>query len=165
MSGESYPVKWININLMINSETNEINVIGGDREEGEGDTKYIGYEIIKKLIKGYSFNEYQKGCRTTDVGTAAQDCLSPGWLYYVLGIAGESGELLEKIKKLFRDKNGIVDDEFRDMLIKEMGDVQWYMARLADQFDIKFSTIAETNIKKLASRKKRNKIHGEGDNR
>ena len=111
------------------------------------------------------FNSYQKECRKTDVGTSAQDCLKPGWLYYVLGIAGESGELLEKIKKLFRDKNGVIDDEFKDMIIKEMGDVQWYMARFADQFDIDFNTIAKTNIKKLASRKARNKIHGNGDER
>jgi NTP pyrophosphatase (non-canonical NTP hydrolase) len=165
MSEESYPVGWVKATLMINSKTNEIHAIGGDREEGEGDTKYIGFEIIKELIKDYSFKEYQIECRKTDVGTAAQDCLSPGWLYYVLGIAGESGEMAEKIKKLFRDKKGIIDDEFKDMLIKEMGDVQWYMARLADQFDIEFNTIAETNIRKLLDRKARNKIHGEGDNR
>jgi len=167
MSEESYPKGWINADLMINPKTTEIHAIGGDREEGEGDTKYIGLEIIKKLIKDFKmdFNHYQRECRKTDVGTAAQDCLSPGWLYYVLGIAGESGELLEKVKKLFRDKNGIVDDEFKDMIIKEMGDVQWYMARFADQFGIDFNTIAETNVKKLASRKARGKIHGEGDER
>jgi len=111
------------------------------------------------------FNEYQRECRKTDVGTAAQDCLEPGWLYYVLGIAGESGELIEKIKKLFRDKNGVIDFEFKEAVIKEMGDVQWYMARLADNFDIDFESIFITNVEKLQSRKKRNKLHGEGDNR
>lgn len=111
------------------------------------------------------FNKYQKKCRLTDVGTAAQDCLNPGWLYYVLGVAGETGEMVEKIKKLFRDKNGVVDQEFKDALIKEMGDIQWYLARLADQFDIEFNDVAKTNIEKLFSRQKRNKIHGEGDNR
>lgn len=111
------------------------------------------------------FNEFQKECRKTDVGTSAQDCLYPGWLYYILGTVGEAGELAEKIKKLFRDKNGVVDSEFKEEIVKEMGDIQWYMARLADQFDIEFNTIAETNIKKLQSRKKRNKIHGNGDDR
>lgn len=111
------------------------------------------------------FNEYQKECRKTDVGTSAQDCLKPGWLYYVLGCCGETGEMAEKIKKLFRDKNGIIDDEFKDALIKEMGDVQWYMARLVDQFDIDFEVIFRQNIKKLQSRQKRNKLHGNGDNR
>jgi len=112
-----------------------------------------------------NFNEYQKECRKTDVGTAAQDCLEPGWLYYTMGIAGETGELMEKIKKLFRDNNGIIDNDFKSALIKEMGDVQWYMARLADQFDIDFEVIFRTNVKKLQSRKKRNKLHGDGDDR
>lgn len=111
------------------------------------------------------FDEYQKECRKTDVGTAAQDCLNPGWLYYILGCNGEMGELTEKVKKLFRDKNGVIDKEFKDLLIKEMGDVQWYMARLADQFDIGFSHIAETNITKLLSRLERDKLHGDGDER
>jgi len=111
------------------------------------------------------FDEYQKKTRLTDLGTSAQDNLKPGWLYYALGISGEAGEMTEKIKKLFRDKKGVVDQEFKDALIKEMGDVQWYMARLADQFDIGFSHIAETNITKLLSRLERGKLHGDGDNR
>lgn len=111
------------------------------------------------------FDKYQKECRKTDVGTAAQDCLEPGWLYYTLGISGEAGELTEKIKKLFRDKNGVIDDEFLDNIKKEMGDILWYMARFADQFDIDFADVAKTNIEKLSSRLERNKLHGEGDNR
>jgi len=111
------------------------------------------------------FNKYQKECRKTDVGTAAQDCLEPGWLYYTLGIAGEAGELTEKVKKLFRDKHGVIDQEFRDNIIKEMGDVLWYMARFSDQFEIEFNDVAKTNIEKLASRKDRGKLHGEGDDR
>jgi len=46
-----------------------------------------------------------------------------------------------------------------------MGDVQWYMARLADWFDIDFEVVFRTNIKKLQSRQKRNKLHGDGDDR
>ena len=111
------------------------------------------------------FNEYQKECRKTDVGTSAQECLSPGWLYYVLGVAGETGELMEKIKKLFRDKDGVIDFEFKEAVVKEMGDVQWYMARLADWFGIDFESVFVTNVEKLQSRKKRNKLHGDGDDR
>lgn len=111
------------------------------------------------------FNEYQKECRKTDVGTSAQDCLKPGWLYYVFGVAGESGEMVEKVKKLFRDKHGVIDDEFKDSLVKELGDVQWYMARLVDQFGIDFETVFVENVKKLQSRKERNVLHGDGDDR
>lgn len=112
-----------------------------------------------------NFNEYQKECRKTDVGTAAQDCLNPGWIYYVLGIAGEGGELIEKVKKLFRDNNGIISRDFKMSIIKEMGDIQWYMARLADWFEVDFDDVATINVKKLQDRQKRDKIHGNGDER
>jgi len=111
------------------------------------------------------FRKYQLECRKTDVGTAAQDCIDPGWLYYVLGIAGESGEFCEKIKKLFRDKNGIIDQEFIDMVIKEVGDILWYQARFLDSFGINFDDVAKINISKLLDRMERGKIHGDGDNR
>ena len=111
------------------------------------------------------FDEYQKKCSLTDVGTSAQDNLKPGWLYYVMGISGEAGELMEKVKKLFRDKQGIVDDEFKQDLIKEMGDYHWYSARLCDAFGIKYSEIPKQNTEKLLSRLERNKLHGDGDNR
>ncbi|MFW9871657.1 MAG: nucleoside triphosphate pyrophosphohydrolase family protein [Candidatus Thorarchaeota archaeon] len=112
-----------------------------------------------------NFREYQIKCRKSDVGTSAQDCIEPGWLYYVLGIAGESGEFCEKIKKLFRDKKGIIDQEFKDAVIKELGDIQWYMARIADQFDINLDDVAKANIEKLLGRIERKTIHGDGDNR
>ena len=112
-----------------------------------------------------NFDEYQKLTRKTDLGTSAQDSIRPGWLYYVLGIAGEAGEVVEKVKKLFRDKNGNIDEEFLDFLIKEMGDCLWYQARLADSLGISFSKIAETNLKKLLRRLENGTLHGEGDNR
>lgn len=111
------------------------------------------------------FDEYQRKTGDTDLGTAWGDNLTPGWLYYVLGLAGETGELMEKVKKLFRDNNGIVTDKFIDDLTKELGDIQWYHARLANWFNIKSSKIAKTNLEKLSSRMKRNEIHGDGDNR
>lgn len=111
------------------------------------------------------FREYQIESRRTDVGTSAQDSLKPGWLYYALGVSGEAGELTEKIKKLFRDKKGVIDQEFLDAVTKELGDMLWYMGRLADQFEIDFDYVAKTNIEKLLDRMKRNKLHGEGDNR
>lgn len=111
------------------------------------------------------FNEYQEKIRETDVGTSAQDCIKPGWLYYVLGVAGETGEFVEKVKKLFRDKYGIIDDEFLGLVKKELGDTLWYMARIADEFNIELDDVAKTNLEKLLDRRRRNKLHGEGDNR
>ena len=111
------------------------------------------------------FNEYQEEAGWTDLGTSAQDNLVPGWMYYVLGIGGETGELLEKVKKLFRDDKGELSDERKDSIILEMGDILWYMARLCSHLDIDFDDIPLRNIEKLSSRKVRDQLHGDGDNR
>jgi NTP pyrophosphatase (non-canonical NTP hydrolase) len=111
------------------------------------------------------FREYQKKTRITDRGTGPKHGISPAWLYYVLGIAGETGELVEKIKKHFRDDYGKMTPEKLEEIKKEMGDCLWYHARLADALDINLNEVAELNIEKLLDRKNRNKIHGEGDNR
>jgi NTP pyrophosphatase (non-canonical NTP hydrolase) len=87
-------------------------------------------------------------------------------LYYpCLGLAGEVGEILNKIKKVMRDHNGQVTDEFRDFLKDELGDVLWYLATLSTELNLDLSKVAELNVAKLASRKERNVIKGSGDNR
>ena len=111
------------------------------------------------------FNEYQKLAATTDVGTAAQDNIKPGWLYYILGIGGETGELIETVKKHFRDDYGKMTTERMDSIISEAGDIMWYLARLCSMFNIEFEEVFVTNCLKLAERKKKNMIHGDGDNR
>jgi len=87
-------------------------------------------------------------------------------VYPALGLCGEAGEVAEKIKKVIRD--GVdygYEEEFKAELTKELGDVLWYVAALASDLDISLNEIAEKNVQKLASRKKRNKIGGSGDNR
>jgi len=111
------------------------------------------------------FKTYQMKTRLTDKGAREEHGLNPTWLYYVLGIGGETGELLEKIKKHFRDDYGEMTEEKKQEIIKEMGDCLWYHARLADVLGIDFNEVAKTNIIKLLDRKKRNKIHGDGDER
>jgi NTP pyrophosphatase (non-canonical NTP hydrolase) len=56
-------------------------------------------------------------------------------------------------------------DKKLEEIKKEMGDCFWYHARLADILDIDLNDVVEENIRKLLDRMKRNKIHGEGDNR
>jgi len=126
---------------------------------------HVANQRVQKGNVKLEFDEYQEKTRLTDLGTSAQDNLKPGWLYYALGISGEAGEMTEKIKKLFRDKLGVVDEEFKMHLIKEIGDQMWYHARLLDQFDIKYSDVAKHNIEKLLDRLERNKLHGDGDER
>lgn len=86
-------------------------------------------------------------------------------VYPALGLADEAGEVLGKIKKLYRDQDGEVTPEFRAQLKKELGDVFWYVAVLADAFDLRASAIAEANLQKLADRARRGVIRGSGDER
>ncbi len=85
--------------------------------------------------------------------------------YPALGLAGETGEVCEHIKKSVRDDGGIVSDERKEKLKKELGDVMWYIARLADDLGFDLSDIATINVSKLNSRQSRNVIHGSGDDR
>lgn len=77
-----------------------------------------------------------------------------------LGLAGETGEVMEKIKKYVRD--GTLDKE---ALMKELGDVAFYWARICREFGFKPSDVLEMNITKLDDRRKRGVQQGSGDNR
>lgn len=86
-------------------------------------------------------------------------------IYPILGLAGEVGELIEKIKKNYRNNYGIWSDDFKEDVKKELGDIIFYWCRLAKLFDFKASEIVGLNKQKLTSRKKRNVICNQGDNR
>jgi NTP pyrophosphatase (non-canonical NTP hydrolase) len=101
---------------------------------------------------------------------AAQTAIYPkvgghGFVYPVMGLAGEVGEVSEKLKKVIRDKNGHIDEATRAELAKELGDVMWYVAQLATELDLKLADVARNNIEKLLSRQERNLLKGDGDNR
>lgn len=86
-------------------------------------------------------------------------------IYYpALGL-GEAGEIQNKVKKIMRDDNGKITEEKRKELIKEIGDLLWYIAALANELDVDLNEIAEENIKKLTSRAERGKLKGSGDGR
>jgi NTP pyrophosphatase (non-canonical NTP hydrolase) len=85
--------------------------------------------------------------------------------HLVLGLVGEAGEIAEKSKKIVRDQKSDFSKLDLDDLKKELGDVLWYVAVLADYFDISLEEIGEKNIAKLASRLERGAIGGSGDNR
>lgn len=105
-------------------------------------------------------NEYQRLARST-----AKYPEQYKLVYPALGLAGESGEVAEKVKKILRDANGEVTRERRAELLKEVGDVLWYVANVAYDLDADLETIAELNISKLSDRANRGTIQGDGDNR
>jgi NTP pyrophosphatase (non-canonical NTP hydrolase) len=109
-----------------------------------------------------NLDEYQKEALVTAIFSEDEFKDLAHWTF---GITGEAGEIAEKLKKIIRDKQGIVSDEDKEELIKEMGDVLWYLAVLAEHLGYKFDEVGKRNITKLRSRQARNKIHGSGDNR
>ncbi len=86
-------------------------------------------------------------------------------VYPALGLAGEAGELCEKIKKLHRDAKGIVSPVARAEILAEAGDVLWYLARIGVELGFSLSEVAEGNLNKLASRARRGTLSGSGDAR
>lgn len=109
-----------------------------------------------------SFEAFEHGAGSTatypDRGTGALT-------YPVLGLNGEAGEVAEKLKKIIRDHGGEIDATQRDALIKELGDVLWYVAACCHELDVPMQEVARRNLEKLASRKQRGVISGTGDER
>ena len=84
-------------------------------------------------------------------------------VYPALGLAGEAGEVADKVKKIYRDDR--TDARFLAEIAKEIGDVMWYCAVLAEDLGFSLQQVAEMNIYKLQSRKSAGNIVGSGDNR
>lgn len=108
-----------------------------------------------------NFKEYQEKSRKTAVYPNA----GKNYVYPTLGLAGEAGEVAEKIKKVLRDNEGIMSEEKKEELKKELGDVLWYVSQITSELRLSLDEIAELNIQKLYSRMKRDKLKGSGDNR
>jgi NTP pyrophosphatase (non-canonical NTP hydrolase) len=108
-----------------------------------------------------NLSDYQQRSRATAVYPEAGSNL----LYPTLGLCGESGEVAEKIKKMVRDDDGVLTNERRRALSKEMGDVLWYLAQLATEAHLNLDEIAEANLAKLLSRQHRDRLNGSGDDR
>jgi NTP pyrophosphatase (non-canonical NTP hydrolase) len=87
------------------------------------------------------------------------------WVYSALGLAGETGEICEKLKKAIRDDGGKVNAERLAAIRKELGDVLWYVASLCTELGLDMDDIATHNLDKLAARHAANRIHGDGDDR
>lgn len=123
-------------------------------------------ELIEEIrASHYSFKDYQETITDFAVypekNTGGVAALS----YCGLGLGGETGEVLEHLKKIQRDHAGVVSLERREALSKELGDVLWYLGRLASELGLELDTVARKNIEKLQDRKNRGVIQGSGDNR
>jgi NTP pyrophosphatase (non-canonical NTP hydrolase) len=136
------------------------------------------------IVDGYyTLNEYQEDAFGTAVYPGKKACA--GVLYCALKLAGEAGEVAEKVGKAIRDdgflftsdpnleydpSNPWADAKYltaerRADLGKELGDVLWYVAALSGELGYSLSDIAQINIAKLRDREARGVLKGSGDNR
>ena len=108
-----------------------------------------------------TLNEYQDAASKT----AIYPNIGNNPVYPVLGLCGETGEIAEKMKKAIRDEGGVISENRRTEMIKEQGDILWYLAALASELGTTLDEIARINLEKLASRQNRGVLTGSGDNR
>lgn len=129
-------------------------------------------------MENLSLNEYQKKEMST--------CLpeSDNLFYMLANLVGEVGEFASKAGKhmrkgklhtttMQRDEEGKIlhtqiwniSDEERKLMLSEIGDILWQTAGLAHVMGVSLEEVAEENLSKLASRKERHVIAGDGDKR
>lgn len=127
-------------------------------------------EVSRRVFAAFDF--YQKEClRTKMPGTdriffknSNGELVPVPYMYSGMGL-GEAGEVQNKIKKVVRDKDGVITPEVQEAIKGELGGLLWYIATCANDFNIPFSEIPAYNIDQLRDRLKRGVIKGSGDNR
>jgi len=121
----------------------------------DGDLEAWDYyeEVYKNRSMG--LNEYQSAAARTAIYKQEHSILYPA-----LGLAGEAGEVANKVKKMLRD--GELD---RKALVAEVGDCLWYISSLCRDLNVDMQDLAMDNLEKLYGRKARGTIKGNGDKR
>lgn len=111
------------------------------------------------------FADYQSQTRVSAIYPSVGD----NFIFPTLGLVGEAGEFADKIKKLIRDKEtnspSTLTADNKVELVKELGDVLWYLTQLASELKVNLDDVALMNLEKIASRHARAVVHGKGDNR
>ncbi len=108
-----------------------------------------------------NFEEYQKKVKETSIYPNQGNNVA----YATLGLAGEAGEVADKVKKLIRDSGGVLTPDKLKEMIKELGDVLWYLTACANELGVDLEEVATGNVKKVEDRRVRGVLSGEGDNR
>jgi len=121
----------------------------------ETDLEAWGYYKDTTMYKDMTLSSYQRAASSTAI-YPTQHAIT----YPALGLAGEAGEVANKVKKLIRD--GKLD---KAALKGEIGDCLWYIAALCRDLNIDLGDVAKANLEKLQDRKARGTLKGSGDTR
>lgn len=87
---------------------------------------------------------------------ADKNCNNP--LYLATALCGESGELANELKKVFRDDDGMITDERKHAILSEMGDVLWYLYALSNLLDVRMVEVKQINMTKIIKRIEEGKL-------
>jgi NTP pyrophosphatase (non-canonical NTP hydrolase) len=137
-------------------------IVERERDEAKAAVEHA----LRRVVDGdlaLTMNGYQYLAQRTAVYPGKGSSI--GLAYAALGLNGEAGEVAEKVKKLLRDADGVLDDVRRAAIKKEIGDVLWYAAAVAAEIGVQLDEVARANVEKLAGRAERGTLQGSGDNR
>lgn len=109
----------------------------------------------------FDFESYQRAAQRTGGPVATDHPI----VYPTLGLVNEAGEVAGKVKKIFRDRQGVITEQDREALTLELGDVLWYLSELCTQLGVQLEDVAAANITKLRGRMERGTMAGDGDTR
>lgn len=112
-----------------------------------------------------NIQDYSQQALSTLLGDHDMADMDATLMAQVLGLVGESGEVAEKFKKLIRDKRGQMSAEDKAEILKELGDILWYVNAVAHLLGSDLNEVASNNLQKVLSRKDRGATTGSGDNR
>ena len=115
---------------------------------------------MKERYKDMDVNVYQDRAVATAIYPETHKITYPA-----LGMAGEAGEVANKVKKIIRDGKKSLPDDWQQQLASEIGDVLWYCAALARDLDMSLATIMAANLDKLKTRQEQGTLGGSGDKR
>lgn len=122
-------------------------------------TKQISIIVNNKQWR-FDLDTFQSLC----LDTAIYPNVGNNITYPVLGFIGEAGEIANKYKKVIRGDSELTEEK-KKQIIDELGDCIYYLAALAFELGVNFSDLAASNLDKLRSRKERDKLQGDGDDR
>jgi NTP pyrophosphatase (non-canonical NTP hydrolase) len=97
-------------------------------------------------------DSYQREALKTDQVPIASDpaAAAVGLIVPLLGLAGETGQLLSEYKKHLRDGPAYL--LFKERVAEELGDLLWYVSNVASKFDLRLEDVARTNLEKVQGR-------------
>lgn len=120
-------------------------IISGKYQKHGQSYDAVCYELVRTNRPSLTANEYQRLAMTTlNPGLSKRDVLING----VMGLCGESGEAIDIVKKHLHQGHPLD----REKLIRELGDIAWYLAETAYALDVSLEKVLQGNIDKLKAR-------------